>query len=102
MQPSDSFGYAIVTQANSRLIMKNNCFLHNDFLGNGTVVLYGEDGLKRSRRNFGTMDDDLVCQYINLGDDTCKSYESHVCKSSIVDDDEKDDDDDDMDWDEDW
>ena len=56
--------------------MENNCFLDNDFVGNGTVLLYGEDGLKRSDGNFGTMDEDLACQYINFGDDTCKSYES--------------------------
>lgn len=81
------------------MVLKTNCFLDNDFLGNGTVVLNGEDALKRSNGNFGTVDDDLVCQYINFGDDTCKSYERNKCKAVIVGD---DDDDDEEDWDEDW
>jgi hypothetical protein len=66
----------------------NNCFIDNNFIGDGPVVLASAEDLTDSSGNYGTEDDLLTCQFIYTGEgDTyeCMDFEATGCASGPVD-----------------
>jgi len=59
--------------------VKNSCFVDNDFVGEGAVIVQQEEDIIESSGNYGTFDDGLKCQFISIGGTTCRDYDSDVC-----------------------
>ena len=72
--------YAINVVEGATLAISDSCFAHNDFVGDGAVILDREEDLLSSSGNFGAADDNgVVCQFISIGG-KCREYESTSCK----------------------
>jgi hypothetical protein len=69
--------YAIRIGSGSTLILADTCFVNNNFVGEGTVVVV-DKGAYIGSGNYGTMDDGLTCQFVNLNG-TCVEYDSKTC-----------------------
>jgi len=70
--------YAINVAQGGSLEIHDSCFLDNDFVGPGAVILQQEEDLVSSSGNYGTFDAGLNCQFISING-VCKDYESESC-----------------------
>lgn len=64
--------------------MINNCFIDNDFVGEGTVLLASAEDLIESSGNYGTEDNLLTCEFIHVGtrdEYECIEFEATECLS---------------------
>jgi hypothetical protein len=71
------FSYAIRMHSGSTLVLTDTCFVDNNFVGDGTVVVVDKEVFIGSG-NYGTMDDGLKCQFLSLNG-TCVEYDSNTC-----------------------
>jgi len=71
--------YAINVALGATLSVKNSCFVDNDFVGEGAVIVQQEEDILESSGNYGTFDDDLKCQFISIIGTNCRDYDSDVC-----------------------
>ena len=72
--------YAIRIMPGTTFELTNSCFINNDFVGPGAVILSNPEDLLDHSGNFGTLDTGLECQFIAIGDTECIEYESpDVC-----------------------
>jgi hypothetical protein len=62
----------------STLELTNSCFLGNNFVGRGAVLVDDVDSLKESG-NYGTYDANLECQFVSALDASCIGYSSPTC-----------------------
>ena len=62
--------------------MIDNCFIDNNFIGEGTVLLASASDLVESSGNYGTKDDSISCQYVHIGTGDafeCIEFEATEC-----------------------
>lgn len=60
----------------AELVVEDNCFLNNDLIGRGAVLLETADQIISAVNNFGTFDAGLKCQFIHIdGGDECIDYD---------------------------
>ena len=59
--------------------LTDSCFINNDFVGPGAVILSNPEDLLDHSGNYGTHDTGLECQGIAIGDTECIEYDSPVC-----------------------
>lgn len=59
-------GYAIMMEPGNTLELENNCFVDNDLIGQGLIILKDEVTLKKHTNNFVSRDDDLTCQFVSI------------------------------------
>ena len=70
--------YAINIALGGTLEVTDTCFVDNDFVGPGAVILQQEQDLVRSSGNYGTFDAGLTCQFASIAG-VCRPYESDSC-----------------------
>lgn len=74
--------------------MLDNCFVNNNFVGEGVLIAESKDSLVSSEGNFVNQDDGLVCQFIAvkppLEDISCVDAEATECSIEGVDPEEGD------------
>jgi hypothetical protein len=75
-EQGDSFAIQVVN--GSTLVITNSCFLGNNFVGRGVVLVDGPEILTESG-NYGTFDTNLDCQFVNVGDASCIEFSSPTC-----------------------
>ena len=62
------------------LKLTNSCFIDNDFLGKGPVIIPDDSVVKENKGNFATFDANVVCQNIAVGDKPdCIEFDSDTC-----------------------
>ena len=75
--------YAIRVTNGATLELTDNCFVGNDFVGPGAVLLASEEDLLGTSGNYGDdLDDGLVCPFIAIGSE-CHDFESEVCGANV-------------------
>ena len=62
------------------LALSDSCFVNNDLVGAGTVILQRQEDLVLSSGNFGTFDNGVDCKFMSIGG-VCRDYESASCKA---------------------
>jgi len=56
----------------SQLLVKDSCFLGNDFYGQGTVPVQGSASVIDANGNYVSEDDNLRCPFLAVGMDGCE------------------------------
>jgi hypothetical protein len=70
--------FAINAVKGTKLEITNSCFLGNNFAGRGMVLVDVAETITESG-NYGTHDDNLDCQFINIGGVSCIEFSSSTC-----------------------
>ena len=70
-------------EAGNTLELENNCFVDNDLIGQGLIILKDEDTLTKHTNNFASSDPDLICQFVAIeaedGSPTCIDNDAKTC-----------------------
>jgi hypothetical protein len=76
---SQGNGFAISSVEGAKINITNVCFIDNNFVGEGVVVVQGSTNDLVSTNVFGMVDPELTCPFASTGDDTCVDYDSASC-----------------------
>jgi len=60
------------------LDITNSCFVDNDFVGPGAVILQQKEDLIHTSGNYGTADAGLTCDFLSIAGE-CQDFESSTC-----------------------
>jgi hypothetical protein len=75
-------GYAVFGVANAKMSFSNVCFIDNEFVGSGVVVLEGSIDDFTSSDVTGPVDPNLECSYASIGFSSCVDYDTSTCATS--------------------